>query len=469
MQSSSMISGAAKEVRDTGKACATPNLVQIEPQSRWVPSRFNARAVRPDGQTVLWNSFTGALTSFGAHHRNDLEESLSQSGFSGPLRGLRRYLHERGYLVRAEENQLRQAEVLINSQHFRNDILELILLASEDCNLRCEYCYEDFLRGTMQPWVREGIRRLVQNRIVNCREFTVGWFGGEPLFGFEAIEDLAPFFVQICEKYQVQFASHMTTNGYLLTPEIAGKLLLWNIRDFQITLDGTAEMHNRKRKGRGGQDTFDVIYGNLLSLKEQKETFSVTIRMNFDRENKDNLHELLELLGKSFAGDSRFVLKFQAIGQWGGPQDEHLEVCGFQEKKETLVLLSQSATANGLRMDEPFHDGASPGKQVCYAARPYNYLVGADGKIMKCTIVLDKKDYNVVGKLTADGSLEMDYDKYALWTHPAFASDGHCKACQLLPNCQGMHCPLIRIEEDKSPCPPMKRNLRNVLLDASKP
>lgn len=192
MQSSSMIYGTAKKVRDTGKACAPLNLVQIERQSRWVPSRFNARAVRPDGQIVLWNSFTGALTSFGAHHRNELEEALSQSGFSGPLRGLRQYLHERGYLVRAEENQLRQAEVLIHSQHVRNDIFELILLASEDCNLRCEYCYEDFLRGTTQAWVREGIRKLVQKRIVNCREFTVGWFGGEPLFGFEAIEDLAP-------------------------------------------------------------------------------------------------------------------------------------------------------------------------------------------------------------------------------------------------------------------------------------
>src|SRR3712207_7092344 len=34
------------------------------------------------------------------------------------------------------------------------------LLASEDCNFRCTYCYEDFARGTMQPEVREGIKAM---------------------------------------------------------------------------------------------------------------------------------------------------------------------------------------------------------------------------------------------------------------------------------------------------------------------
>ena len=40
-------------------------------------------------------------------------------------------------------------------------------------------------------------------------------------------------------------------------------------------------------------------------------------------------------------------------------------------------------------------------REVCYAARPYNFIVGASGKLMKCTIALDTQDANVLGRITA--------------------------------------------------------------------
>ena len=48
----------------------------------------------------------------------------------------------------------------------------------------------------MQPWVRTGIKRLVEKRLDGLRTLRISWFGGEPLYGFAAIEDLAPFFVE---------------------------------------------------------------------------------------------------------------------------------------------------------------------------------------------------------------------------------------------------------------------------------
>ena len=104
------------------------------------------------------------------------------------------------------------------------------------------------------------------------------------------------------------------------------------------------------------------------------------------------------------------------------------------------------------------------GSQVCYAARPYNYLIGASGKVMKCTIVLDKEEYNVVGRLTADGDLEIDNERLALWTEPEFEQDGQCRKCVVLPTCQGIHCPLIRIEHNVQPCISTRGNLKNELL-----
>jgi uncharacterized protein len=59
----------------------------------------------------------------------------------------------------------------------------------------------------------------------------------------------------------------------------------------------------------------------------------------------------------------------------------------------------------------------------------------------------------------------LNADNYALWTEPAFQSDTGCQKCAILPTCQGISCPLIRIEHNKSPCAATpKKNVRNELL-----
>jgi len=127
--------------------------------------------------------------------------------------------------------------------------------------------------------------------------------------------------------------------------------------------------------------------------------------------------------------------------------------------------LRQSAKDKGFRPGGTVRDRNSLGRNVCYAARPYNFIVGADGKLMKCTIVLDKEDHNIVGQLMPNGDMVLNADNYALWTEPAFQSDTGCQKCAILPTCQGISCPLIRIENNKSPCAATpKPDIRNELL-----
>jgi uncharacterized protein len=82
---------------------------------------------------------------------------------------------------------------------------------------------------------------------------------------------------------------------------------------------------------------------------------------------------------------------------------------------------------------------------------------------MKCTIALDTKDYNIVGKMTPDGRAEIDVDKFARWVSPDFEDDPGCKKCFYLPVCQGCSCPLVRIEENKRPCPDEKLHISSTL------
>jgi len=434
---------------------------------RWVPSRYNIRAATEDGRLVLWNSYKGTMSVFEAAQKEAIESLLSKKGFEARPEGVVKYLFDRGFLLKEGTDEYRRIQLGFGHQHYRTDTLQLILLASEDCNFRCQYCYEDFTRGTMQSWVRTGVKHLIQKRREGLRNLSISWFGGEPLYGFQAIEDLAPFFLQVAGESSIRLRNHMTTNGYLLTPEVAEKLLSWQINAFQITLDGAPEDHDRSRPARDGGGTFSTILENLRSLKRRGDAFLVDLRVNFDRQNHSRIGSFLDLLEGEFRQDPRFRLRFRAVGRWGGLKDAELDVCGQDEAVDLEMEMKMEAARRGLSLSDDIRQVNKLGTQVCYAARPYNFIVGASGKLMKCTVDLDKEDRNVVGSLTEEGTLLLDDDKMALWTEPAFEKDSKCQKCVVLPACQGIYCPLVRIETGKSPCSPLRLSAKKELREVA--
>lgn len=428
----------------------------------YVPSRFNARSSAKDGTLILYNSYTGAISGFPQTARSEIEQLLQKQGFHGRLEGLSQYLFERGYLVEANANELNRARLLFGNLQYKQDRLEFILLPSEECNFRCIYCYEAFPRGTMESWVRKSVLALFERRAPALKSFSSSWFGGEPLLGLEAIRELGPRFVEICAQNNIGYTSSITTNGYLLTREVFQELISWNVRTFQITLDGAPEDHDRNRVLKEGGGTFDRILSNLEAMSQTQERFQVFIRTNFNPGTIRNIDSYLSALG-ALKNDRRFILRFYAMGKWGGPNDSQLEICGQHGEKERQEL-DVLASELGYNVETRFpYMQAHNGSSVCYAARPYSFIIGADGKIMKCTIALDTQDYNIVGHMTRDGRAEIDLDKFNRWVAPYFEDDEVCKKCFYLPSCQGCSCPLAIIAHHERPCPEEKKTIKNSL------
>ncbi|MFT3772467.1 MAG: radical SAM protein [Minicystis sp.] len=433
---------------DSDAEVETPTPEKVE---QWAPSRFNVHATTDDGRLILWNSLSTSISVFKAEQVPLVLDLLKAQGFASRREGFPGYLADRGYLVRKGTDELRKFRHIFGQQHYRSDVLELILLASEDCNFRCTYCYEDFARGTMRPAVRRGIKRLVEDRIKHLGALHISWFGGEPLYGWAAIEELGPFFSEIAEKYEVPYDTHMTTNGYLLTPDVADKLLAWRMNTFQITLDGHPDDHDCSRPTRDGQGSFATIHQNLQAMARRKDEFKIQLRVNYDNKNHHRMEPFLELLSKDFRDDSRFHLAFHSVGKWGGANDENLDICGGEDKVQIERALKAAAYREGLRV-RTLKDINAVGSMVCYAARPYNLIIGATGKVMKCTVWLDKDDRNVVGQIYEDGRLTLHDDRMSVWTSPGFEEDKQCQKCAVLPNCQGISCPLPRIEAGERSC-----------------
>ena len=151
---------------------------------RWIASRYNIQTRTEDGRLIVWNTFRGSMSVFPAEQRDAVKALITKRGCEGSLQGLIGYLHDRGFLIPEGTDEYRLFQHDFGTQHYRQDALELILLASEDCNFRCQYCYEDFTRGTMKPEIRESVKKLVLKRLPSLRYLSVSWFGGEPLYGW---------------------------------------------------------------------------------------------------------------------------------------------------------------------------------------------------------------------------------------------------------------------------------------------
>lgn len=428
------------------------------------PSRFNIVTKTDDGEAVvLYNSMRGSVfkvrSPLGERVHSLLHNRKNTLPRPGPddAEEVRLFdtLIAKGFLVEAEHDELADADELRDRRKNRTDRLELIIMPTEACNFRCTYCYEDFALGRMLTQVREGVKELVRRyrREHGIEKLTVAWFGGEPLVAFDVIEELSTYFLEFCAEEGIDYSAGITTNGLLLTPDVAERCAQLGISHYQITLDGPAHTHDSSRFLMGGGKTFDGIIANLTEMARTDNSFRTLIRTNFTEVNSVHVPELIEQLSGLFADDPRFQVIYRPVGDWGGPQGENSEAYEGKQAELAKLDLCTSAAGSGLTVaDDVF---LKPNGSVCYAASPWSFVIRPNGLVNKCTVAL-RDPRNAVGQLTEDGQLGLDQERMSLWVDNDDAQDSGCHSCFFRPSCQGAHCPLVRIQEGERPCPPQK-------------
>ena len=151
-------------------------------------------------------------------------------------------------------------------KNITNKLLHLIIMPTEQCNFRCTYCYEDFALGRMSPGIVTGLKLLIERRAPTLDLLAIAWFGGEPTLALDIVADVQSHAQALARQSPgLRVGASMTTNGYLLDRHRFQELLNLGVREFQISLDGPGEFHDRRRVKIGGQGTFDRIWENLRS------------------------------------------------------------------------------------------------------------------------------------------------------------------------------------------------------------
>ncbi len=404
------------------------------------PSKFNIISGSEESDKILlYNTLHDHRILFDDPEINPLklfEKLKNQSSLSHKESGVIPQLKEMGIILDDEVDE----QSLFDSWYHekireRSDVMQVTILPTMNCNLACDYCFENDVRenGIMKPEMVSLTIDWLTKRLsaIRPRELHLTFFGGEPLLHPKAIREISKSLWEVCASLQVSMAFGMVTNGVLLTSAFVDELIPFGFRWMKITFDGDRDAHNRKRIKHNREGTFDIIYDNLCQIAGK---LKLSIGGNFDNDNYASMFQLVDRIRQSpFAEDivsARFkpIMKINPdiVAGRDGKVTSFCEVCSFNDPQINGILALQEKTRSvGLPVQKRPEIGPCE-----YHAR-HSLTIGPDGSIYKCPAFVgvshlaaghvSQEGYN------SQGEIQLSMPKW----------DEDCESCAYLPNCCG--------------------------------
>jgi len=260
----------------------------------------------------------------------------------------------------------------VNASEAKVPLKTLILHVTEACNLRCTYCYqaeagEREASGGKQAMSREVAQQAVDFLLEHSgplEDLVIVFFGGEPLLNFEVIRFVVDLATEKAREAGKRVSFALTTNGTVLTDEIARFLDEKHI-GVTVSMDGVQEVHDRYRRFPDGSPSYEIILPKVKALLERPHSRPVVARVTV-AEQAGRVREILRhLIGLGFleagfapvtTGHPEFQLDEAAMDQlleeFKGLAAEFVEAAkegrflGFSNVIDLLVSFHQGEVMN---------------------------------------------------------------------------------------------------------------------------
>ena len=338
------------------------------------------------------------------------------------------YLFNHRFLVPIEHDDIKFVDEIRNLTKMLfpiRGINSYTILTTTDCNARCFYCYE---KGIEKISMDKSTALDVVDYIIAHKEkdkdVHLAWFGGEPLYNIDAINIITN---KLKEK-GINYTSSMISNGYLMdeeTSKVAKEN--WNLKRIQITLDGTHDIYNRRKAYIYSDDAFNRVINNIHHLLDRE--IRVTIRLNLDDRNYEDLKELIYYLTKEFNGNKYLNVYSHLIFQtyWDNSEGRIKELYDKQNK------ISEYIYANKLARIKKLED--KPKINHCMADSGKSVVILPDGKLHMCEHINENETF---GTIYDDKGYK---EAHKLWCE-RYPIIEECKNCKLYATCIKLkHCP----------------------------
>ena len=286
-------------------------------------SKFNFHLMNSHNELLLYNCAVGATSM--CKLVNPLYQAEYEHKKCISNEAIMKQLIKRGIYVEEGVDENDKLQSIIDRILNPTD-LGLSISLTEKCNFSCVYCYESGSLPRMDESIQQAIVDFVRHNIHRYTGLFVNWFGGEPLLEIDTIEKLSKEFQKICSFNKRTYSASITTNGYNLTLDTFHKLLKCNVLDYQVTIDGIKDIHDKQRYLKGGKPTFDKIVNNLKNIKAlRQKNFRIVLRSNLTQEIFDVIDDYFDFVSELCSDDTRFNLSMCYASVWSDTIQENIK------------------------------------------------------------------------------------------------------------------------------------------------
>lgn len=337
---------------------------------------------------------------------------------------------------------------------------QYLFMPTYDCNLRCPYCFQDHMRKDpafkkfLKLMDKETVDRifLAMPKIEEKHGFEqhdelrhrhISFFGGEPLLK-ENKEIIRYIMERAKDIGSASFSA--TSNGTELEfyQDLLGKD---GISEIQITLDGKAEEHDKRRIYPDGSGSFGKIANNIdISLLKG---VSINVRINVDYGNINDLPELASYIySRGWPSKSNFFAYLAPIHAANENTDKSQCMTTLKLNKEMIKMRAlfpntaifsidydkMKSSADSI-LKNPDKSESAIKTNYC-AAHDRMYLFDAQADIYACWEKTGDKNIRI-GAIDKYAGLRFFKDQEDNWRTRSVVSNSVCIKCRYAMHCGG--------------------------------
>lgn len=398
------------------------------------PSKHNIISPLDKGNSYL-------LVNMLSGHADVISEAEYMVLQNPPQEGYPPEFTDKGYVKDPQQEDLDyQLRYIQHLEDRDKEEIQLFFVPTYSCNFHCSYCYQSeypVKHQNLDPRVTDAFFAFIEQQFAHRKKY-ITLFGGEPLLtGNQYIENLAYFIEQT---YANQLDLAIVTNGYHLD-RYTEFLKPAQTREIQITLDGTRDTHNQRRKLKDHTGTFDRIVDNIDRCLQKN--ISVNLRMVADRDNMDNLPDLAAFaiqknwtqnplfktqIGRNYElhycqnGKSKLFDRLSLYQELLGLIQKHPHIIQFHKPAfSVLKFLHENGT-----LPDPLFD-------ACPACKS-EWAMDFTGSIYSCTANVGKPGEKL-GTFFPD--IQLSHPKIKQWQQRDVRHIEKCRECNLQLICAG--------------------------------
>lgn len=395
-------------------------------------SKYNQYIPYEDGR-LLFNSASLNLSFVDNEHLKKINDKCYCDRDEKEMKD---FLQDRGFIVSKEQDELK--EVVDKYQQLREGAdkeFDICLVMNNKCNLQCVYCYQDHSKNTeITNETLDKIATKIKEEITDAKKILIHFFGGEPTLSMTKIKYFTET-IEVHGMHNIEYA--ITTNGYALNKDKIEQLISYQVKCYQITIDGDPAIHNKQRVTKDGRASYSIILGNIKLLLDAGA--EVAVRINITKNNYNNLDTLLSDLKelKNNQDSGKLTIALNEAIDYSDIQDNKTFFKDRKEFAEHLMEVYKTLDEYGFPIPFPSRDS------FCMMMSKNGFVINPDGSFGQCSV----SHGEALGHI--DEGFKSVQDSHTRLGHLATERD-ECMNCQTLPFCYG-GCKLLR-DMNKDSC-----------------